>query len=322
MNSSLNLAFIGLGEHQTRAHLKHLYTLAQVGEPLRFVGAVDPDPDAFERIKDGLGLSIPRYHSVESLLAIPELDAVFIGSPDESHIVHLNQAVSRKIHVFCEKPLAVTLNESAHLARLLRTAESLGLVVSSCHPRRFDPPLVQLKANLDSLVAKHGKLRSFDFSFWYPRVTEGWKLNRSLLLDHFGHEIDLLNFLFGTEKFTATKAADSHDYYQVLGQTESGLTFRFMGSRHLTEAKYHEALTLSFEKEVIYLNLNSGEYQEMLSGEKTMGPPMDYDARFLELNSNFIDAVRGKSKSYLTHAVMLRNNVSAVELAHKGSCFY
>lgn len=318
MSEPIKIAFIGLGEHQSRAHLKHLLALEQGGEDILFVGAYDPSSQAFDDVTRDYGISLRQFSSPEELLDCPGLNAVFISSPDEYHTEQMQMALTKGLHVFCEKPISVTVADAEILAASLNVAHRKGLVISSCHPRRFDPPFMDLKAKLPELVEQWGPLKHFDFSFWYHEVTDEWKKKRSLLSDHFGHEIDLVRFLFGAGSFTATKLADGYDFYEVTGTTDRNLTFRFMGSRALEASVYNESVRLDFAKGALFYNLNTGVGIELPSGDKFRFPPIDYDARFLSVNKNFLDSIRGIAPNYLSHRDILCNNLSSVELTEKG----
>jgi predicted dehydrogenase len=319
MTTTLKLAFIGLGEHQSRAHIKHLLTLQQAGLAIELVGAYDPSPRAFDDITHDYGITLQPFASPEDLVGHEGLDAVFVSSPDEYHTAQLHLALEQGLHVFCEKPITVTLEDAARLRVCLAMAARKGLVVSSCHPRRFDPPFTALKAAVPDLVEQWGPLKHFDFSFWYHEVTDAWKMERSLLSDHFGHEIDLVRFLFGAQTFGVRKLSDSFDFYEATGQTDTGLTFRFMGSRALEASVYHESVRLDFTKGALFYNLNTGVGTELPSGERFRFPAIDYDTRFLAVNENFISAIRGTAENYLSHEDLLANNLSSVGLSARGA---
>lgn len=320
MSRTLKIGFIGLGEHQSRAHIKHLLTLKEEGENIEFVCAYDPSPAAFADVARDYGITLKSVGSPGEVIGNPgDIDAVFISSPDEYHTRQLEMAVRGGVHVFCEKPITVTEDDAAMLAAILYKAEEKGLVVSSCHPRRFDPPFMDLKEKLPELVELWGPLKHFDFSFWYHEVTDEWKKNRSLLSDHFGHEIDLVRFLFGVDKFKAQKLADGYDFYEVTGSSDVGISFRFMGSRALEASVYNESVRLDFAKGALFYNLNTGVGHELPSGDKFRFPAIDYDSRFLAVNRNFLAAIRGTEPCYLSHKDLLSNNLSSVDLTERGT---
>jgi predicted dehydrogenase len=78
----------------------------------------------------------PAYESYEALLADERVDVVHITSPNYLHHPQVRQALAAGKHVVCEKPLAVTSEESAELVDLARRA---GLVHCTNFNLRFYP---------------------------------------------------------------------------------------------------------------------------------------------------------------------------------------
>lgn len=316
--TSLKIAFIGLGEHAGRAHIKHLLAMnaqeAYKGQ-IELIGAFDPSAIAFNDIERENGIRLHRFATLRDLFAA-QPDAAFICSPDEYHTAQLRMCVEQGVHVFCEKPMAVSEDDAKSLREYLAGAEARGVLVSSCHPRRFDPPFMFLKEALPKFIEGQGPLRHIDYSFWYHEVTDEWKKNRSLLSDHLGHELDLVRMLTGGSSFKAMKLADSYDHYEVTGSIAGGPSFRFLGNRALAEREYIEAVRLDFAKTSLFFNTTTGEGLNLRTGETFSIPATDYDQRFLTVNVDFIEAVLGRRTPYLSMQDMLANNISSVELDH------
>jgi predicted dehydrogenase len=57
------------------------------------------------------------FGDYEKMLATGELDAVFVMTPPEQHAPMSLAAIERGLHVMCEKPLSVTLEESREMVR-------------------------------------------------------------------------------------------------------------------------------------------------------------------------------------------------------------
>jgi hypothetical protein len=289
----MKLGIIGLGEHITRSHLPFLPT------PVAFF-----DPEAKHD-------TIPQVDSVAELLTHPDIDTIMIGSPDRFHADQLLQAVQAGKHVFVEKPLAINEEGMDKVRKALKLAEEKKLVVSSCHPRRFDPPICWLKEHVD-----FSRLTRFVFKFLYHRVTDPWKKNRSLMLDHFGHEIDLLYFLFCDQDEgidgPIRLLQDNHACYHVRGAIDGGAEFEFEGQRVLDEKLYLEFIEIQRGNRRTIINLNNGLMIE--DGEEKQIPPKNYDVMFRLVNENFISAVAGEGTNYLTHLDLRRNNSLGIAL--------
>lgn len=316
MTKQINVGIAGLGEHMVRAHIQHLLPMPGV-QILKWFDPNDKaDTACFVRVEKP-----PIRSSFESILADHRINVVFIGSPDQYHAEQLLACVQANKSVFCEKPMAVTMDEREMLKEAFFIAKQNGLVISSCHPRRFDPPFVWLKEQLTKdkkwVEDKLGKVTDFIFDFWYHEVTDEWKKNRSLLKDHFGHEIDLYRFLFGTEhEWEAVKEFDGHHGYKVFGgsKDKNFPFFTFTGYRSLKEKVYQETVTIKGTKDALIMQLNTGKCVFMKDLSAGVFPKIDYEERFKLVNENFINAVRGEDDSYLTHADMLVNNISSIEL--------
>ncbi len=89
---------------------------------------------AASRARD-LGLP-PAYDSFQVMLADPRVEVVHITSPNHMHHEHAKAALEAGKHVVCEKPLAMTPDESADLLRL---AEAGGRVHATNFNLRFYP---------------------------------------------------------------------------------------------------------------------------------------------------------------------------------------
>ncbi|MCC5931919.1 MAG: Gfo/Idh/MocA family oxidoreductase [Cyclobacteriaceae bacterium] len=64
------------------------------------------------------GLS--TYKNYLELLERSDIDAVIIASPDHWHAVHSVHAANKKKHVFCEKPLSLTVEEGRSMVKAAR----------------------------------------------------------------------------------------------------------------------------------------------------------------------------------------------------------
>jgi len=76
----------------------------------------------------------PVYDSLDALLADERVDAVHLTTPNHLHYPQVKQALDAGKHVVCEKPLAVTSEESAELVEL---AQRTGLVNCTNFNLRF-----------------------------------------------------------------------------------------------------------------------------------------------------------------------------------------
>src|SRR3989344_3124132 len=307
---------IGCGEHAVRGHIQ-----PGLGTGLSLAGVFDPVRENASRAASLSRTLVTHFVSAEALIESSEIEAVLIASPDIHHPDQLLAAVKADKHVLVDKPLAINAIGMVKVREALRLADRKDLVVSSCHPRRFDPPYIWMKRALPRLIRCFGAVVSVHLDFSYHKPQAMWKHRRSLLLDHFPHEIDYVTFLLGEARLRATRLHDGHDAYGVAGVRADGITFSFSGPRRLDQTVYPENIRVRFERGEITINTKTGEgwvNDHSNSRSETLSvQPTDYDVRFRRLMGNFVRAVRGREKSYLPRLDLVVNTESAVALAHQ-----
>lgn len=149
MPQPLSVGLIGAGWIGTF----HAETLSTRLPGVRLAAIADPDPTAAERI------SAPRhYREPLELIADPDVDAVAICSPATSHADLVVAAAQAGKHVFCEKPMALTLDDAD---RAIDAAATAGVALQVGFNRRFDPDFAAMhRSVLDGAVGTPQILRS------------------------------------------------------------------------------------------------------------------------------------------------------------------
>jgi len=313
-------AVIGCGKHARRSHVVHG---EKVGE-LELVGLFDTNSDQMDLVQAQVDRPLQRFASQEDLLACDDIDAVFIGTPDRFHAGSAWRAIHANKHVMCEKPLAVTPDGLQTMRYALQQAQERGLVFTSCHPRRYDPPYEYLSHVIPSMTAGWGKVLSFetDFSYHEPPADRPG-LHAGLMQDHLNHEYDLMIWLFGIADTFAVKLFDSQDRYHVVGSRTDGLAFSFQGTRRLDVREFIETVRVRYEAGELHLNCHTGQvvfYDHEAGTVRPSGRPgsTDYDARFKRIMENFALSILGQEENYLHPAEIWANTDICVQLQEKG----
>jgi myo-inositol 2-dehydrogenase / D-chiro-inositol 1-dehydrogenase len=140
MDAPLPVGLIGLGEV---AQLMHLPLLAD--DPrFRITALSDVSPSLVARLGDRYG--VPNRHgSAAAVIADPEVEAVFILTPDFLHAELLEAAIRAGKHVFIEKPACLTAAELRPLIELDRHNEKIAFVG---YMRRYAPAFLELQRRL------------------------------------------------------------------------------------------------------------------------------------------------------------------------------
>ena len=303
---------IGFGEHAQN------HMLAAKGLPLKLEAVCDVSFARQQACEEEYGCRIKKFDSERDLLR-ENIDAVFIATPDEKHSTSIYAALIAGKHVFAEKPLGVDDLDIKLLEYSLSFSAQQNLVLTSCHPRRFDPPFVWLKQKQKDFVEQLGKVLSFSFSFNYPAPTGEWKRRRNLLIDHISHEIDLLNFICGYAEFTSHKLYDSPLHYHVTGNRSDEIKFYFYGRREANERKYREQVSIMYEHGQVVIFADQGRARiynsRTASDETVMIQATDYKCRLKRTLENFAHTITGKTDSYLSPFDLLLNTAMSVALS-------
>ena len=139
------------------------------------------------------------YTDYKEMIEKENLDFVFITLPTYLHCEVSVYCMEKGLHVFCEKPMSLTLDECQKMIDTsLKTEKKL--MIGHC--LRFADEYVFLKDIIDS--RKYGKAVKAEFYRMSPLPT--WSYNNWLLdekksggcvVDMAAHEIDLINWMFG-----------------------------------------------------------------------------------------------------------------------------
>jgi predicted dehydrogenase len=193
--SDIGTAVIGSGFIGT----VHIEALRRIG--VRVAGLLESSPELGAKRADELGLP-KAYASLENLLADDAVQVVHVTSPNELHHPQVKQILAAGRHVICEKPLAMTSEESAELVAL---AAASGLVNAVNFNIRFYP----LNQHVASLVREGGigdvrLVTGRYFQDWLLYDTDwNWRLEKDqggalrAVGDIGSHWLDLTSFLTG-----------------------------------------------------------------------------------------------------------------------------
>ncbi|HEX2645700.1 MAG TPA: Gfo/Idh/MocA family oxidoreductase, partial [Candidatus Dormibacteraeota bacterium] len=144
----------------------------------------------------------PAYGSFQAMLDDPRVEVVHITSPNHLHHEQAAAALAAGKHVVCEKPLAMTSQQSAELVAL---AESSGRVNAVNFNIRFYPVLQHLRGVIEEGGLGNVRLVSGHYlQDWLLFDTDwNWRLEPQLggdlraVADIGSHWLDLTSFLCG-----------------------------------------------------------------------------------------------------------------------------
>lgn len=185
----VRVGLIGLGRFG-RLHAEVLASLPEV----ELAAICDIRPEALAEVGDALGVPT-RSSDYETLLAgAAALDAVLIATSDPSHAPIVKLALERGLHVFVEKPLAVSYHDAFTLAR---TAREAGRHLQVGFVLRYEPRHAYLKEQIQA--GRLGHLATLHLKRHVPQAwfhTYGQTVHP--MLESTIHDIDLCVWYIGT----------------------------------------------------------------------------------------------------------------------------
>ena len=174
----------------------HVEALRRLGVPV--IGVVGSSP---RRARQKLGLPEP-YESFEDMLADDRVRVVHLTTPNHLHYPQVKAVLAAGKHVVCEKPLALTSEESGELCHL---ADESGLVHCTNYNLRFYPLLHEARQRvLDGDLGQVWNAHGTYVQDWLHEVTDwNWRLDPELggslraVADIGTHWFDLTSWITG-----------------------------------------------------------------------------------------------------------------------------
>jgi len=223
---------------------------AQGGVPLRNGDRVMPDPILIGRNADKLRAlaqahGIERYDTdLERALANRDDTVFFDAATTQMRPALLKRAIAAGKHVYCEKPIAVTLAEALDIAR---TAERAGIRNGAVQDKLFLPGLLKLRMLRDA--GFFGRMLSVrgEFGYWVfegdlqPPQRPSWNYRAEegggIILDMMCHWRYVLDNLFGAVKSVSCVGAthipkrwdENGERYEATADDASYATFELDG---------------------------------------------------------------------------------------------
>lgn len=225
MKTELNVGILGCGPIAQAGHFDsarkaanaRLYAICDVAEDLRARMAHTHAPDR-------------QYADYAQMLADPALDAVIVATSDAFHVEASIMALQAGKHVLCEKPVAMGLDETERLAKVVRAT---GKMFQVGHMKRYDIGLQEAKKFIDDGMGEIIALKAWycDSTHRYamtdavqpqvirsaharkPDVDPKADLQRYYMLAHGSHLVDTARYFAGEITAVTARLSDQKGMY-------------------------------------------------------------------------------------------------------------
>lgn len=213
-------ALVGAGNIALGSHIPQWALNERLREDVEIVGVADVSLFNLERARAALP-DARQYQSAEELLEREDLDFCDICTPPSSHRMLVERAVSRGLHVVCEKPLAPGIEEAEGIAAAVRRA---GVVFQPCHQYHFSPQWLavqRLLPRLGRVYFAEYEVQRTEANAGNVNWTPGWRTDPRLagggiLADHGPHILYQIGSVLGEpQKVQAILRTLRHQGYRV-----------------------------------------------------------------------------------------------------------
>ncbi len=219
--SRVRFAILGFGHHAVR-RLRPAFPMSERAE---LVGLWRRDSAAGARNAEEMG--IPRsFASREELCASPDVDAVFITSPDAMHREDTLLALGHGKAVLCEKPLAM---HAAEAEEMQAAATRAGLQFGVAQNFRWNRSLEWMRDQVHAGAIGEVQLAHAEFSYPAQTAPRKWITDPALATggpigDVGVHCLDALRFATGQDPVTVSTLAAQDE---LSGAVEAWASMQF-----------------------------------------------------------------------------------------------
>ena len=267
--AQINIGLVGLGV-QAQNHLSVLSKDSRV----RITGVADIIESLVESTAKRYGCK--SYRSYQELIDSEKLDVVYVVTPNVYHYETLKYALSRKLSIFCEKPMVIKLD---HARDIMNTVKSSGVVFQVGHNRRFSFVYKKLKELLDSGRIKPYMviMKMVTGELQRPAWGADPKISGGHLFDTTLHMLDLSRWLFGEVEEVSCRA-EANVYPSMLN--DFWINFKHRSGLHVPIfSSGHASWIIPFERVEVIGNHSCAITEELNSIRYTLGLDMPTESQ-------------------------------------------
>lgn len=296
---SIRLGVIGCG----RIAETHFEALDQIPE-IKVAGVCDADAARAKAVGERYG--VPHHTDYKKFYDSVEMTGVILCTPPVNHAEQALAAFSRKIHVLCEKPLCMTVNE---IRELMKAQEKSGVIGMPASKFCFSADVAKAKAIIQSGIL--GKVLLYENVFTSTVDMRGrWNSKKEIsgggvLFDNGSHSIDIARFLLGEiDSVQATvgiqiQNLDVEDTAKLSLQMKSGILGVINLSWSMKEER-EDFVSVYGSEGTLRVGWGQSRYRQTNSNEWVVfGKGYSKLDSFVKQNRHFIQCIRGDASPLL-----------------------
>ena len=162
---------------------------------VKITAAADTRTDALTKFHDVY--QGETFTSVEAMCDSPNVDAIYVATPNHLHAQHVIAAAERGKHAIVEKPMALSI---AECDAMNEAAEKHGVKLLCGHTHSFDPPIRKIHEIVKSdELGKLCMINTWNYNeFMYrPRMKHELATSRGVVLNQGPHHVDIVRLIGG-----------------------------------------------------------------------------------------------------------------------------
>jgi phthalate 4,5-cis-dihydrodiol dehydrogenase len=162
---------------------------------IKITAAADTRTDALEKFRETY--KGEAFTSVAAMCESPNVDAIYIATPNQLHAEHVIAAAERGKHAIVEKPMALSV---AECDAMNEAAEKHNIKLLCGHTHSFDPPIRKIRQIVRSgELGKVCMINTWNYNeFMYrPRMKHELATSRGVVLNQGPHHVDIVRLIGG-----------------------------------------------------------------------------------------------------------------------------
>ncbi len=168
---------------------------------------VDQDLNLARQLSEKVG-KVNVYQALGDALKKEEIEAVFITTPTFTHASLTLEAAEAGVHVFCEKPMALNLEEAD---KMISATRKNNVKLQIGFMRRFDPEIRRVKSLIaEGAIGRPVLVKSLTRG---PGLPPKWALDPKtgigMIAEVSSHDFDSVRWLMGNEVKSVYAEADA-----------------------------------------------------------------------------------------------------------------
>ncbi len=296
----INLALFGAGRIGS-IHGNNVLRHSQAN----LVALYDPLKTNADRLAGELGC---EQMTAQQIFSNHSIDAVLICSATDTHADLIEQAVAAGKHVFCEKPIDLSLQRVRQCVTRVSNSDSTAMVAFN---RRFDPNFKVLKEQLESGKIGDVELVSIISKDPAPPPVEYIEVSGGLFRDMTIHDFDMARFLLA-EEITAISAQAScviDPAIEAAGDVDTAVVTLTTGSGKLAQISNSRRASFGYDQRIeahgsqgmlVAENIKENTVRSYSESGITSAKPMyffleRYEAAYRSELDSFINSLSGET---------------------------